>query len=112
MKRLFILTCTLLVFGLLSCDRTDEPTAPGDFPSWINRKVNELSTKTGESCEYIWVTVYEVQEKRYYNIDFAYSSCNDCNLYDEHGNRVSSGVLADPGETKIIEARPGCSGPK
>jgi len=112
MNRLFFLTCILVFFGLLSCDITEEPTASGDFPTWINRKINELSTKTGESCENIWVMVYEVQGKRYYNIDYSYSSCSDCNLYDANGNRVSSGVLANPNETKIIDTRPGCVKPR
>lgn len=112
MKRLFLFVCIFLLTGLLSCNYFEENPASSDFPSWINRKVNELSTRTGESCENIWVTVYEVQGKRYYNIDFAYSSCNACNLFDRYGNQVSGGVLADPNETKVIETVPGCVKPK
>lgn len=112
MKRLFLFAFIALLIGLLSCDLTEESPASGDFPAWISIKVQELSTKSGESCEYIWVMVYEVQGKRYYNIDFAYSSCSNCNLYDKYGNRVTSAVLANSNETKIVETRPGCVKPK
>jgi len=112
MKRLFLFISISLLFGTLSCDNIEETPAPGDFPAWIKYKVDELSAKTGESCEYIWVMVYEVQGKRYYNIDFAYSSCSNCNLFDEHGNRVTSNVLANQSETKIIDQRPACVFPK
>jgi hypothetical protein len=112
MNRLFIFAFISILAGLLSCDLTEENPVSGDFPAWVSRKVNELSTKTGESCEYVWVTVYEVQGKRYYNIDFAYSSCSDCGLFDANGNRVSSSVLANPNETKVIRTSPGCVKPK
>lgn len=112
MKRLFLFVCIFLLSGLFSCNYLEENPNQGDFPTWINRKINELSTKTGESCENIWVTVYEVQGKRYYNIDFAYSSCNACNFYDRYGNQVSGGKLANPNETKVIETVPGCIKPK
>jgi hypothetical protein len=111
MKRLFFASIFLL-FGVFSCDKTEESPTSGGFPSWVKYKVEELSAKNGESCEYIWVTVYEVQGRRYYNIDFTYSSCSDCNLFDGYGNRVLPGVLANPSEAKIIETRPGCVVPK
>jgi uncharacterized ParB-like nuclease family protein len=112
MKRLFLFISIFFLFGVLSCVNTEETPAPGDFPVWIKYKVDELSAKTGESCEFIWVMVYEVKGKRYYNIDFAYASCNDCNLYDRNGNRVTSNVLANQSETKIIEQRQACVFPK
>ncbi len=112
MRQLFLFACTFLLLGMLSCDNFIEAPAPGDYPAWIKNKVDELSKKTGESCDYIWVVVYEVQRKRYYNIDFAYSSCSNCNLYDKHGNWVTAAVLANSNETKIVETRPGCVLPK
>ena len=112
MKRLSLITCIFILVGALSCDNIEETPAPGDFPSWIKHKVNELSAKTSESCEYILVTVYEVQGRRYYNIDFSYSSCKDCNLYDEHGNWAAPSVLANQSEVKIIDQSPACVKPK
>jgi len=112
MKHLFLLTCIFIIFGILSCDNFIEAPAPGNFPAWIKYKVDELSAKTGESCEFIYVLQYEVRGRYYYNIDFSYSSCNDCNLYDEHGNWAAPSVLANQSETKIIDQRPGCVSPK
>ena len=112
MKRLFLFACIVLLIGMLSCNQTEESPASGDFPAWVSNKVQELSAKSGESCDYIWVMVYEVQGKRYYNIDFAYSSCSNCNLYDKYGNHVTSAVLADSNETKVVETVPGCIKPK
>jgi len=112
MKRLFLFISIFLVFGVFSCDNIEETPAPGDFPAWIKYKVNELSAKTGESCEFIYVLQYEVRGKYYYNIDFGYSSCNNCNLFDQNGNWVGQSVLANQSETKIIDQRPGCVFPK
>lgn len=112
MKHLFLFTCIFFLFGMLSCDNFNETPARGDFPAWIKHKVEELSAKTGESCEFIYVLQYEVGGRYYYNIDFGYSSCNNCNLFDEKGNRVGQSVLANPSETKIIDWRPGCVIPK
>ena len=109
MKRLFFFVGISLLSGIFSCDFIEENPASCDYPTWINIKVNELSSKTGESCEYIWVTVYEVKGKRYYNIDFAHSSCNACNLFDRNG---IAGVLANPNETKLIDSGPACVKPK
>jgi hypothetical protein len=89
-----------------------EEPAPGDFPAWIKHKVDELSAETGESCELIHVLKYEVRGRYYYNIDFVYSNCNNCNLFDEKGNRMGSIVLADQSEVKIIDESPGCVIPK
>jgi len=112
MKHLFLFICIFLIFGMLSCDKFIEDPAPDDYPSWIKHKVDELSAKTGESCEFIYITKYEVRGRYYYNIDFGYSSCNDCNLYDEKGNRVVQSVLANLSETKIIDQGPACVLPK
>ena len=112
MKHLFLFTCIFFLFGMLSCDNFNETPARGDFPAWIKHKVEELSAKTGESCEFIYVLQYEVGGRYYYNIDFGYSSCNNCNLFDEKGNWVGQSVLANPSETKIIDGRPGCVIPK
>jgi hypothetical protein len=112
MKRLFLFTCISLLFGMLSCDNFKEDPAPGDFPAWVKNKVDELSAKTGESCEFIFITKYEVRGKYYYNIDFGYSSCYNCNLFDENGNWVGTSVLANQSETKIIDQSPGCVLPK
>jgi len=111
MKRLFLVISILLI-SCISCKDTVESTPEGEFPSWVKQRAEELSSKKGESCEYVWVIVFESQGKRYYNIDFAYSSCNNCNLYDEHGNRVSSSVFANNTETKIVDDRPACTFPK
>lgn len=112
MNRLFLFACVFLLFGTLSCDNTEESPAPGDFPAWIKYKVDELSARTGESCEFIDVLQYEVRGRYYYNIDFSYSSCNNCNLFDENGNRVGQSVLDNQSETKIIDRRPACVFPK
>ena len=112
MKRLFIFISIFLLFGVLSCDNMEETPAPGDLPSWVKYKVDELSARTGESCEFIYILQYEVRGKYYYNIDFGYSSCNNCNLFDENGNRVGQSVLANQSETKIIDPRPACVIPK
>lgn len=112
MKRLFLFACIFLLFGVLSCENTEEPPAAGDFPAWIKNKVDALSAKTGEPCEFIYVLKYEVRGRYYYNIDFGYSSCSNCNLFDEKGNQVGQSVLANQSETKIIDARPACVFPK
>jgi len=112
MRQLFLFTCIFLLFGTLSCDNFTEDPAPGDFPAWIKYKVDELSARTGESCEFIYVLQYEVRGRYYYNIDFGYSSCNNCNLFDENGNRVGQSVLANQSETKIIDQRQACVFPK
>jgi hypothetical protein len=112
MKHLFLFTCIFLLFGILSCDNFLEDPAPDNSLAWIKHKVDELSAKTGESCEFIYITKYEVRGKYYYNIDFGYSSCNNCNLYDEHGNWAGPSVLANQSETKIINESPACVSPK
>ena len=112
MKRLFLFTFIFLLLGMLSCDKKEEITPPGELPSWVKHKADELSAKKGESCEYIWVMIYEAQGKHYYNIDFAYSSCNNCNLFDERGNYVGQSELGHLPEMKIIDTRPACIMPK
>ena len=112
MKRLLLFACIFLLFGVLSCNNIEETTDPGGFPAWIKNKADDLSARSGQSCEFIYVLKYEVNGRYYYNIDFAYSSCNNCNLYDEHGNRASSAVLSNPNETKIIEERAACVVPR
>jgi len=112
MRQLFLFTVILLLFGILSCDNFNEDPTPGDFPAWIKYKVDELSARTGESCEFIYVLQYEVRGRYYYNIDFGYSSCNNCNLFDENGNQVGQSVLANQSETKTIDQRPACVFPK
>jgi|GEM_PF-779457 len=112
MKRLFFFVGILLFVGILSCENFTEDPPPGDFPSWIKNKVNEISKKTGESCEFIYITKYEVKGKYYYNIDFNYSSCNNCNLFDENGNWAGQSVLDDQSATKIIDQRSACVFPK
>ncbi len=112
MKRLIQFACTLLLIVVLSCDITEENLAPGDIPAWVKHKADKLSAQKGESCEYIWVIVYEAQGKYYYNIDFSYSSCNNCNLFDERGNYVRQSELGHLPEMKLIDTRPACIVPK
>jgi uncharacterized ParB-like nuclease family protein len=112
MKRLSLFISIFLLFGVLSCDNIEDTPISGDLPAWVKYKVDELTAKNGESCEFIYVLTYEVQGRHYYNIDFGYSSCNNCNLFDEKGNRVGQSVLADQSETKIIDERPACVFPK
>jgi hypothetical protein len=112
LKHLIHFCCFFLVVGILSCDNFIEAPAQGDNPAWIKYKVDELSAKTGESCEFISITKYEVRGKNFYNIDFGYSSCSTCNLFDENGNWVGPGVLANQSETKLIGQWPGCVVPK
>lgn len=112
MNRLFLFISILYLFGVVSCDNVEETPAPGDLPAWVKYQVDELSAKTGESCEFIYILTYEVRGRYYYNIDFAYSSCNDCNLFDEKGNRMGHNVLTNQSETKIIDERPACAFPK
>jgi len=112
MKQLVLIAFISIVFGAISCNLIEETHEPDDFPSWIKNKIEELSAKSGQSCENIWVVVYEVQGKRYYNIDLVYSSCNSCNLYDKYGNWATTAVLTNFNQTNIVETRPGCSLPR
>lgn len=107
MKR-HLITLSLFLLIFISCRESVESTPAGELPSWVKHVAEDLSAKKGESCEFVWVMIYESQGKRYYNIDFAYSSCSNCNLYDEKGNRVSSSVLANLPEMKITETKPAC----
>lgn len=107
MKRLFLFIGILLI-TCITCKDGVEPTPEGELPSWVKHIAEDLSAQKGESCEIVWVIVFESQSKRYYNIDFAYSSCNNCNLYDEQGKRVPSSVFANSTETKIVDDRPAC----
>ena len=108
MKRLFLFACTFLLFGVLSCDKKEEITPPGELPAWVKQKAEELSAKKGDSCKYIWVLIYEAQGKQYYNIDFAYSSCSNCNLFDSKGHSVSRPELAKLSGLKVTDAKPAC----
>jgi len=109
MKQLFLIACVFLLFGVFSCDKKDETTtAPGELPSWVKQKAEELSAKKGDSCKYIWVLIYEAQGNQYYNIDFAYSSCSNCNLFDNKGRSVSQNQMAKLSDLKVIDVKPAC----
>jgi len=108
MKRLFLFACTFLLFGVLSCDKKEEITPPGELPSWVKQKAEELSARKNEPCKNVWVLIYEAQGKYYYNIDFAYSSCSNCNLFDNKGNPVAQTELAKLSGLKVTDAKPAC----
>ena len=111
MKQLPIFVGIFLLIGFLSCDKKEEKeefTLSEGLPSWIKQKVEELSAKTGESCKFIDVLIYETQGKHYYNIAFGYSSCNNCNLFDEKGNPVSQTGLAKLIDLKVIDMKQAC----
>jgi len=111
MKRFFHFACIFILFGLLSCDQKKEKeefTLSEGLPSWVKQKVEELSAKTGESCKFIDVLIYETQGKYYYNIAFGYSSCNNCNMFDEKGNPVLQTDLAKLSGLKVIDMKQAC----
>lgn len=108
MKRFFFIACLFLLFGVLSCDKKEETTTPGELPAWVKQKAEELSAKKGDSCKFIDVLIYEAQGKLYYNIAFGYSSCNNCNLFDEKGNPVSQTELAKLSGLKVIDMKQAC----
>ena len=108
MKRLFLFAGILLFVGILSCDKKEETTVPGELPAWVKQKAEELSAKKGDSCKYIWVLICEAQGKLYYNIDFAYSSCSNCNLFDNKGNPVAQSQLAKLPDLKVTDVKPAC----
>jgi len=111
MKRFLIFTVIFLLLGVLSCDKKEEKeifTLSEGLPTWAKQKVEELSAKTGESCKFIDVLIYEAQGKYYYNIAFGYSSCNNCNLFDEKGNPVAQSELAKLTDLKIIDMKQAC----
>jgi hypothetical protein len=108
MKQLFLFACIFLLFGVFSCDKKEETTPPGELPTWVKQKAEELSAKKGDSCKNIWVLIYEAQGKQYYNIDFAYSSCSNCNLFNDKGNPVAQSELAKLPDLKVTDAKPAC----
>lgn len=111
MKRLFIFACIFLLIGLLSCDKKKEKeefTLSEGLPSWAKQKVEELSAKKGEPCKNVWVLIYEAKGKQYYNIDFAYSSCSNCNLFDDKGNPVAQSELAKLPDLKVKDVKQAC----
>lgn len=108
MKQLCLFAGLFLLFGVLSCDKKDEITPPGELPSWVKQKAEALADKKGDSCKFIDVLIYQSLGKRYYNIDFGYSSCNRCNMYDEKGRAVSQSDLAKLTDLKVVEIKQAC----
>lgn len=108
MKRHFLIACVFLLFGVFSCDKKEETTPPGELPSWVKQKAEELSARKSEPCKNIWVLIYEAEGKQYYNIDFAYSSCSNCNLFDNKGRSVSQTQMAKHPDLKVIDVKPAC----
>lgn len=108
MKRLFLIACLFLLFGVFSCHKKEETITPGGLPAWVKQKAEELSAKKGDSCKFVDVLIYESQGKKYYNIDFGYSSCSNCNLFDEKGNSVSQTELAKLSGLTVIDMKPAC----
>ncbi len=107
MKPIILLTFLLIFLVVSSCNKKDEITIPEELPSWVKYKVEDL-TANGESCKFVDVLLLEVDGKQYYNIDFGYSNCMFCNIFDERGNPVSQAEQANWKETKVIEMYPGC----
>jgi uncharacterized ParB-like nuclease family protein len=109
MKRLSLFAGIFLLIGLLSCDqkKEEEFTLSDELPSWVKQKVEELSVN-GESCKFIDVLIFETQGKLYYNIAFGYSSCNNCNLFDEKGNHIAQTELTKLSDLKLIDMKPAC----
>jgi uncharacterized ParB-like nuclease family protein len=111
MKQLILFAFIFLSIGLFSCDKKKEKeefTLSAGLPSWVKQKVEELSAKTGESCKFIDVLIFETQGKHYYNIAFGYSSCNNCNLFDEKGNPVPQSELGRLPGLKVIDMKQAC----
>lgn len=108
MKQLIFIACLALLTGVLSCDRTEEVPVSGELPSWVKQKAEVLADKKGDSCKFIDVLIYESLGKRFYNIDFGYSSCNRCNMYDEKGRAVSQSELAKLTDLKVVDMKQAC----
>jgi len=108
MKQLFLFAGILLFVGILSCDKKEETTIPGELPAWVKQKAEELSARKSEPCRNVWVLIYVAQGKYYYNIDFAYSSCSNCNLFDDKGKPVAQSQLAKLTDLKVTDAKPAC----
>jgi hypothetical protein len=105
-RSIYILS--LFLFLLISaCSKEEEINILEELPHWAYRQVEELTAK-GESCKYITVALYEVNGKIYYNIEYSYSSCGMCNLFDEKGNRVSQSEKSSWSEFKMIDILPAC----
>lgn len=107
MKQIILFFFLILFLAISACNKNDEINAPKEFPAWVNQKVADL-TANGESCKIVFVMIYEIDGKKYYNIDFAYSSCAMCNVFDENGNQVTQQERANWKEIKFIDMFPGC----
>ena len=107
MKQIILLACFLIFLGNSSCNKKDDVPISDGLPSWVKQRVEEL-TANGESCKFVDVLLFEVNEKKYYNIDFGYSDCAFCNVFDEKGRPVAQAEQANWGERKVIDMYPGC----
>lgn len=107
MKHTCLLFLLIIFLVNSACDKKDEIHTPDELPAWINQKVEDL-TAGGESCKSVFVMLYEIDGKKYYNIDFRYSSCGMCHVFDENGNKVTQEEQANWKEIKFVEMYPGC----
>lgn len=107
MKPFALLTFLSIFLAMASCSKKDETVAPGELPTWVKQKVEEL-TANGESCKVVYVMLYDIDGKKYYNIDFGYSSCAMCNIFDEKGRPVSQTEKAGWNDIKVVDWFPGC----
>ncbi|MFA5329991.1 MAG: hypothetical protein WC384_19495 [Prolixibacteraceae bacterium] len=107
MKPIILLIFLLIFLSISSCEKKDEITISKELPVWVKYKVEDL-TANGKDCKFVDVALYEIDGKRYYNIDFGYSSCRLCNVFDEKGNPVSQTEHSNWKEIKLIDIYPGC----
>jgi hypothetical protein len=87
MKRFFHFACIFLLLGISACDKNEEEI---EYPVWLKQKVQTMALSS-ELCELNIVMTIEYNNKRYYNIQMAYSSCMYCEIYDESGSKKTIG---------------------
>lgn len=107
MKRIIPIVISLMFLTLASCSKKEEPVIPGQLPSWVKHKVADL-TANGQPCSSVFILYFEVDGRKYYNIDFAYSDCAFCNVFDEKGRAVPQAQQANWGDRKVLEGYTGC----
>jgi hypothetical protein len=107
MKQFFLFASVFLLFGVLSCNKKEDTDILNDLPNWAIQRIESLTAK-GESCEIIMVALYEFEGKYYYNIDFAYSSCRMCKLYNESGNSVTTSEKLPENQFKFMKFLSAC----
>jgi hypothetical protein len=90
MKQLSLFACIFLLFGILSCDKKEE-IINEEYPSWLIQSIAKMkqSFSREDLCTQYYITTMEYKGKRYYRTWWTFSSCSNCNLYDQYGNTPS-----------------------